>query len=216
MGMPVFVIGFSGSGKSSSLRNFQPDEVGVFSVAGKRLPFQRKLKVAMNANYQVIEDSLKRNNLRAYVIDDSQYLLAFDSFRRAQESSYSKFTDYAVAFYNLLDTIKKTSPDTIVYLLHHAEETDRGMVKAKTIGKMLDNQLVLEGLCEIVLYAETDGKKYQFLTQSNGFTTAKSPMGMFPLEIDNDLKAVDSRIREFYGMKPIKDEVKGETENAKG
>lgn len=208
MGMPVFVIGFSGSGKSASLRNFQPDEVGVFSVAGKRLPFQSPLKVAMNSSYQTIETALQRNSLRAYVIDDSQYLLAFDSFRRAKESSYSKFTDYAVAFYQLLDVIKHTSPDTIVYLLHHAEETDRGMIKAKTIGKMLDNQLVLEGLCEIVLYAETDGKKYQFLTQSNGFTTAKSPMEMFPLEIPNDLKAVDSRIREFYHMKPTVDKEK--------
>lgn len=205
MGMAVFVIGFSGSGKSASLRNFQPDEVGVFSVAGKRLPFQSDLKVAMNSNYQTIEASLKRNGLRSYVIDDNQYLLAFDSFRRAKETSYQKFTDYAVSFYQLLDTIKQTDPDTIVYLLHHAEETDRGMIKAKTIGKMLDNQLVLEGLCEIVLYAETDGKKYQFLTQSNGFTTAKSPMGMFPLEIPNDLKAVDSRIREFYHMKPTVD-----------
>lgn len=205
MGMPVFVIGFSGSGKSSSLRNFKPNEVGVFSVAGKRLPFQSELKVAMNSNYQTIENALQRNKLRAYVIDDSQYLLAFDSFRRAKEASYTKFTDYAVSFYNLLDAIKRTSPDTIVYLLHHAEETDRGMIKAKTIGKMLDNQLVLEGLCEIVLYAESDGKKYQFLTQSNGFTTAKSPMGMFPLEIDNDLKAVDSQIRKFYNMEPIVD-----------
>lgn len=205
MGMAVFVIGFSGSGKSASLRNFKPDEVGVFSVAGKRLPFQSDLKVAMNSNYQIIETALQRNRLRAYVIDDSQYLLAFDSFRRAKETSYQKFTDYAVSFYRLLDTIKQTDPDTIVYLLHHAEETDRGMIKAKTIGKMLDNQLVLEGLCEIVLYAETDGKKYQFLTQSNGFTTAKSPMGMFPLEIPNDLKAVDSRIREFYHMKPTVD-----------
>ena len=205
MGMPVFVVGFSGSGKSSSLRNFKPNEVGVFSVAGKRLPFQSELKVAMNSNYQTIENALQRNKLRAYVIDDSQYLLAFDSFRRAKEASYTKFTDYAVSFYNLLDAIKRTSPDTIVYLLHHAEETDRGMIKAKTIGKMLDNQLVLEGLCEIVLYAETDGKKYQFLTQSNGFTTAKSPMGMFPMEIDNDLKTVDSQIRKFYNMEPIVD-----------
>ncbi len=205
MGMAVFVIGFSGSGKSASLRNFKPNEVGVFSVAGKRLPFQSELKVAMNSNYQLIETTLQKNSLRTYVIDDSQYLLAFDSFRRAKETSYQKFTDYAVSFYQLLDTIKSTDPDTIVYLLHHAEETDRGMIKAKTIGKMLDNQLVLEGLCEIVLYAETDGKKYQFLTQSNGFTTAKSPMGMFPLEITNDLKAVDSRIREFYHMKPTVD-----------
>ena len=79
MGMPVFVIGFSGSGKSSSLRNFQPDEVGVFSVAGKRLPFQSSLKVAMNSSYPMIESALKRNTMRAYVVDDSQYLLAFDS-----------------------------------------------------------------------------------------------------------------------------------------
>lgn len=206
MGMAVLVIGFSGRGKSTSLRNFKGDEIGVFSVAGKRLPFKSDIKVALNADYETIENSLRRNVFNCYAIDDSQYLMVFDSFRRAKELGYGKFTDIAVDFYKLFEVIEKeTSPDTIVYLLQHAEKDDQGMIRAKTIGKMLDNQLVLEGMCETVLYADTDGKKYTFQTQSNGMTTAKSPMGVLPFEMENDLKVVDSKLRELWDMKPLKD-----------
>ena len=104
-------------------------------------------------------------------------------------------------FYNLLALIRDhTTDDTIVYLLHHTECDDTGHIKAKTSGKMLDNQLTLEGLFSIVLLAETDGKAHWFTTQSDGFTPAKSPMEMFAPKIDNDLKAVDSCIREYYGF----------------
>lgn len=206
MGMAVLVIGFSGRGKSTSLRNFKGDEIGVFSVAGKRLPFKSDIKVALNADYETIENSLRRNVFNCYAIDDSQYLMVFDSFRRAKELGYGKFTDIAVDFYKLFEVIEKeTSPDTIVYLLQHAEKDDQGMIRAKTIGKMLDTQLVLEGMCETVLYADTDGKKYTFQTQSNGMTTAKSPMGVLPFEMENDLKVVDSKLRELWDMKPLKD-----------
>ena len=206
MGMAVLVIGFSGRGKSTSLRNFKGDEIGVFSVAGKRLPFKSDIKVTLNADYETIENSLRRNVFNCYAIDDSQYLMVFDSFRRAKELGYGKFTDIAVDFYKLFEVIEKeTSPDTIVYLLQHAEKDDQGMIRAKTIGKMLDNQLVLEGMCETVLYADTDGKKYTFQTQSNGMTTAKSPMGVLPFEMENDLKEVDSKLRELWDMKPLKD-----------
>lgn len=160
----------------------------------------------MNADYETIENSLRRNVFNCYAIDDSQYLMVFDSFRRAKELGYGKFTDIAVDFYKLFEVIEKeTSPDTIVYLLQHAEKDDQGMIRAKTIGKMLDNQLVLEGMCETVLYADTDGKKYTFQTQSNGMTTAKSPMGVLPFEMENDLKVVDSKLRELWDMKPLKD-----------
>ena len=88
--------------------------------------------------------------------------------------------------------------DVIVYFLHHVETTDTGKIKAKTSGKMIDNQLTLEGLFSIVLLCSTDGTTHKFITQSDGYTTAKSPMDMFPLEMDNDLKAVDEAIREYY------------------
>lgn len=216
MGMPVLILGASGSGKSASLRNFDPDEIGIFNVAGKPLPFRKKLPVFNNAGYEEIEAALKQPKLRAYVIDDSQYLMAFFLFDHVKDMGYGKFTQCAVDFRNLIDFIvQDTPPDVIVYLLHHTERDDNGYIKAKTSGKMLDNQLTVEGLFSIVLLAETDGKNHWFTTQSDGFTPAKSPMGLFPEKIENDLKKVDTEIREYYEMKPIKDEMKGETENAK-
>lgn len=199
MGVPVLVMGFSGSGKSASLRNFEPDEIGIFNVASKPLPFRKQLPLVNKATYGVIQAGLKKNNLRCYVIDDSQYLMAFGLFDRAKEVGYTKFTDCAVNFRNLIDFIvNQTTDDTIVYMLHHIDRDDNGYIKAKTSGKMLDNQLTLEGLFSIVLLCETDGKEHWFTTQSDGFTTAKSPMEMFPEKIDNDLKLVDKTIREYY------------------
>lgn len=216
MGMPVLILGASGSGKSASLRNFEPDEIGIFNVAGKPLPFRKKLPLFNNAGYREIEAALKRPKLKAYVIDDSQYLMAFYLFDHVKDMGYGKFTQCAVDFRNLIDFIvRQTPPDVIVYLLHHTERDDNGFIKAKTSGKMLDNQLTVEGLFSIVLLAETDGKNHWFTTQSDGFTPAKAPMGLFPEKIENDLKKVDTEIREYYEMAPIKNEVKGEKQDAK-
>lgn len=201
MGIPVLVLGESGSGKSCSLRNFDSSEIVVYNVAGKPLPFRKKLNRADNVSYQQILANLEKKNFKTYVIDDSQYLMAFEIFNRAKETGYNKFTDVALNFKNLIDfIIKKLPEDTIVYFLHHTETTDTGKIKAKTSGKMLDNQLTLEGLFSIVLLCKTDGKEHYFETQSDGFTTCKSPMEMFNFKIDNDLKLVDSTIREYYGF----------------
>lgn len=203
MGIPVLVLGDSGSGKSTSLRNFTPDEIGIFNVAGKPLPFRgdlSKVKVD-NAKYSHIYSGLSKPTRLAYIIDDSQYLMAFAMFDRAKETGYGKFTDVALDFRNLIDfIITKIPPDVIVYLLHHVERSDDGRLKAKTAGKMLDNQLTVEGLFSIVLLCQTDGTNYKFVTKSDGYTTAKSPMDMFPAEIDNDLKHVDATIREYWGL----------------
>ena len=154
---------------------------------------------------------MSKGNFKTYVIDDSQYLMAFEMFDRAKELGYNKFTDVALNFRNLADfVIKNTSKDTIVYFLHHTETTDTGKIKAKTSGKMLDNQLTLEGLFSIVLLCKTDGQEHYFETQSDGYTTCKSPMGMFDLKIDNDLKTVDTTIREYYGFNDAKSEIKKE------
>lgn len=201
MGIPVLILGESGSGKSCSLRNFEPDEVGIFNVAGKPLPFKKQLKKVNNATYTDIIKSLKLGNLKRYVIDDSQYLMAFEMFDRVKETGYNKFTDVALNFRGIVDhIIKNTSDDVIVYFLHHTETTETGKIKAKTSGKMLDNQLTLEGLFSIVLLCKTDGQEHYFETQSDGYTTCKSPMDMFETKIDNDLKAVDTIIREYYGL----------------
>lgn len=199
MGIPVLILGESGSGKSASLRNFDAAEVGIFNVASKPLPFRKKLNKVDGATYGTLNKVLANPKLKAYVIDDSQYLMCFEMFDKCKEMGYGKFTDCAKHFYDLIQSIIKNTPeDCIVYFLHHTETTESGKVKAKTQGKMLDNQLTLEGLFAIVLMCTTDGKEYKFITQSDGFTTAKSPMDMLPLEMDNDLKAVDAAIREYY------------------
>ena len=201
MGIPVLILGESGSGKSCSLRNFNKEDLVIYNIAGKPLPFRKTLNVANNVTYTQIKSNMQKGNFKTYVIDDSQYLMAFEMFDRAKELGYNKFTDVALNFRNLVDfVIKNTSEDTIVFFLHHTETTDTGKIKAKTSGKMLDNQLTLEGLFSIVLLCKTDGQDHYFETQSDGYTTCKSPMGMFDLKIDNDLKMVDTKIREYYGL----------------
>lgn len=201
MGIPVLILGESGSGKTASLRNFNENEIGIFNVAGKPLPFRKKLPKVNNATYAEIIKGLKLGKVKTYVIDDSQYLMAFEMFDKAKETGYNKFTDVALNFRNLIDFIIRETPDDyIVYFLHHTETTDTGKIKAKTSGKMLDNQLTLEGLFSIVLLCKTDGKEHCFETQSDGYTTCKSPMEMFELKIDNDLKKLDEIIRNYYDL----------------
>lgn len=203
MGIPILILGESGSGKSASLRNFEPADVSIINVAGKPLPFRKKLPIASTSDYGKIMGAIKGSTKKAFVIDDSQYLMCFESFAKAKETGYGKYTDMALHFYNLVQfVITQTPPDVIVYFLHHTDQdSNTGKTRAKTLGKMLDNQLTLEGLFSIVLLCWTDGKKHVFQTQSDGTNTCKSPMDMFPAEIDNDLKAVDSTIREYYDMK---------------
>lgn len=201
MGIPVLILGESGAGKSASMRNFDVNEVGIFNVASKPLPFRKKIPKADGATYGTIIKTLSAPKLKKYVIDDSQYLLCFEMFRTANETGYQKFTNMALNFYNLIQfIISRTPPDVIVYFLHHTETTADGKVKAKTIGKMLDEKLTVEGLFSIVLMCQTDGVSHKFITQSDGCTTAKSPMEMFDNEIDNDLKFVDAKIREYYEL----------------
>lgn len=212
MGIPVLILGESGSGKSCSLRNFNKEDLVIYNIAGKPLPFRKQLNVANNVTYTQIKSNMQKGNFKTYVIDDSQYLMAFEMFDRAKELGYNKFTDVALNFRGLVDFVIRSTPaDVIVYFLHHTETTDTGKIKAKTSGKMLDNQLTLEGLFSIVLLCKTDGQEHYFETQSDGYTTCKSPMGMFDLKIDNDLKIVDTKIREYYGLNQQKEENKNES-----
>ena len=208
-------MGRSGSGKTYSLKNFSPDEVGVISVEKGRLPFKSDLKVvkipkygdknadaksygAINrAKYAWIMKAIETSKVKSIVIDDSQYLLANELFDRAYEKGFDKFTEMAANFRNLIHFINDLDQeDKIVYFLHHTEVDTDGREKAKTIGKMLDEKLTVEGCFDIVLYCQD----HKFFTQSNGQSTAKTPENMFPLEITNDLKAVDDGIREYYNM----------------
>ena len=204
-------MGESGSGKSASLRNFAPNEISVFNVTSKPLPFkQGKTKIPKidNATYADIANALANPNKRAYVIDDAGYLLSFEMFKRANETGYSKFTDMAKNFFDMLDFINTKLPnDIIVYITMHTEDdSEMHKTKAKTIGKMIDQNLNLEGLFTIVLRAMQTEEGYKFITRDDRVSTAKSPMGMFESDkIDNDLKEVDRIIREYYDMKPLVD-----------
>lgn len=202
MGIPVLIMGESGSGKTYSIKNFDPAEVGIFSVEKNRLPFKKEFKVCKNAGYGVIIKALKEPKLKRYVIDDSQYLLVNEFFDRAKETGYAKFTELALNFRNLIHFISREVPDDVtVYFLHHTELDAAGKTKAKTIGRMLDEKLTVEGCFDIVLLAQADGPEHFFLTQSDGYTTVKSPEGMFDgLKIANDLALVDAAIREYWGL----------------
>lgn len=204
MGVSVLVLGYSGSGKSTSLRNFEDGEIGIFNVAGKPLPFRKKLPMANRAGYNTIMQTLAHGKLRAYVIDDANYLMAFQNFAMARQTGYGKFTEMAVNFEQLLEAANATDENTIVYFMMHPDTDDSGRLKPKSIGKMLDNQLTIEGMFPIVLLAERDEQGFCFITQSDGTTPVKAPMGMFgQARIDNDLKAVDAAIREYWGLAPL-------------
>jgi hypothetical protein len=211
MGIAVMVLGKSGAGKSTSLRNFTKEEVGVLNVAGKPLPFKGTLKTMNHPTYAQASKILKANNLRAYVLDDSTYLIQFENFARAKEVGYGKFTDMAVNFERLLEVAIHTNDDTVVYFLHHPDVAEDGSVTPKTIGKMLNEKLCVEGLFPIVLEAKNNDGRYVFITNNDGSGIAKTPLGMFAeREIENDLKAVDSIIRNYWGLAPLVDTQKEE------
>lgn len=206
MGLPVLIMGESGTGKTYSIKNFKKGEALVFSVEKGRLPFKSDLEVIKNATYTDLGTELKAPKYKRYVIDDSQYLLVNEMFDRVNESGYKKWTDIALRFRNLIHYINSSLPDdVIVYFLHHTEfDANSGRTKAKTVGKLLDNQLTVEGCFDVVLMTQIENGEHIFVTQSDGFTTCKSPEDMFEKKIPNDLKVVDTTIREYYGLKGAK------------
>lgn len=215
MSLPVMIMGKSGSGKTYSLKQFNKDEVSVISVEKGRLPFKTEIKpiripesfnndeiksyAQLNAaKYSWLQMAIKSAPTKAVVIDDSQYLMANELFDRSKEKGYDKFTDLAANFRNLIHFINNLNQDDkIVYFLHHSEPDSDGLAKVKTVGKMLDEKLVVEGCFDIVILCDNK----TFVTQSDGRSTAKTPEDMFEsIEIPNDLKAVDVAIRKYYEM----------------
>lgn len=206
MAIPVLILGESGTGKSASLRNFKRGQVAVINVAGKPLPFRSELGTLVTDRYPEIVRALKGMKTPSAVVDDAQYLMANEFMRRSGEQGYQKFTDIGKNYWSLIaETVSRDMPaDKIVYFLSHIERDQMGYEKVKTIGRMLDEKITVEGLFTIVLKTHVEDGKYSFCTQNSGADTVKSPIGMFdsPL-IDNDLAAVDRVIRDYYGITVI-------------
>ena len=195
-------MGESGTGKTTSLRNCTPDRFGIINVSKKPLPFRSKIKPYNTDDYGKIIGALKLAKTPSIVIDDSQYLMVNAFMRRFKEQGYQKYSDIANSHWSLIDFIINSLPDNmIVYLMSHIDRDQNGNEKAKTVGRMIDQYITLEGLFTIVLKTRVMDGKYTFQTHNSGFDTVKSPLGMFDAdEIDNDLLLVDDAIRDYYNL----------------
>lgn len=202
MALPVLILGESGTGKTTSLRNCTPERFGIINVSKKPLPFRSAFKPYNTDDYGKIVGALKLAKTPSIVIDDSQYLMVNAFMRRSKEKGYDKYTDIANAHWNLIEFIINSLPDNmIVYLMSHIDRDQQGNEKAKTVGRMIDQYITLEGLFTIVLKTRVVDGKYTFQTHNSGFDTVKTPLGMFDAdEIDNDLLLVDDAIRSYYDL----------------
>ncbi len=201
----VLVISKTGTGKSSSLRNFKRGEVGVILSSGKELPFKNDLMVMNPHSYTDVITGIVNATTPAVVIDDANYLMSFEEMTRVTETGYAKFTQMAQNMFKVFKTILDKPGNQIFYILAHAAETEDGSIRFKTTGKMLSEKVVLEGLTNILITNEVspDGE-FLFKVKTDG-SGVKTPMDMFDTEtIPNDLKIVDAKIREYYGMEATK------------
>lgn len=200
MGMPILILGESGTGKTTSLRNFKEGEIAVVNVTGKPLPFRGNFEMLKNTtNADEIIKFMKSTTAKAIFIDDCQYIMSFQYMRRIKENGWDKFNEIQSDFFNLIDAVPYLPDDVLVYFSSHLETKDDGRQKIKTIGKMLDEKITIEGMFTTVLKTHVSDGKYYFLTQNSGSDTVKSPLGMFAdFAIDNDLKYVDEKIRNYY------------------
>lgn len=209
MGLPILVIGKSGMGKSASLRNFHKDKLGVVNVLGKALPFQNDFNTIQTDNYSQIKQILLGSKVNTLVIDDAGYLIT-NQFMRGHaggkgSSIFDLYNQMGDNFWELINFISYQLPNNkIVYLFMHEDKNELGDIKPKTIGRMLDEKVCVEGMFTIVLRAVKDDGKYVFSTQSNGFDVAKTPIGLFESQyIDNDLRRITNEIRRYYKMEEM-------------
>lgn len=215
MATPVLIIGKSGSGKSTSMRNCQNNDFNLIRVLNKPLPFKGKVNGWFSDDYQQIMKLLIASKADSIVIDDAGYLIT-NHFMRGHSSAgkgngvFSLYNNIGDYFWNLIQFIVTKVPENkIVYIIMHEEKDEAGEVKPKTIGKLLDEKVCIEGMFTIVLRCIEEGGKHLFVTQASQGAVSKSPIGMFEdLTIDNDLLLVDKKIREYYGL------AKGEENNA--
>ena len=220
MSIPILILGDSGSGKSTAIRNLPPSKTVIINVCSKELPFRGAKKiytkmdkngngnVVCTDNYDKITNMMKYVNdkpaIKYIVIDDSQYLLVNEFMKRHGASGkgndiFTLYNELGDHFWTLLWNSKFYRDDLLIFFLHHTEISDTGLIKAKSIGKMLDEKVNIPGMFTLVLLSKRDGDKNYFFTQNDGTHPAKTPMGMFEEQkIDNDLLIVANKIKSYY------------------
>ena len=218
MSEPILILGDSGTGKSFSCRNLDPEKTLLVSVEGKRYPFSMKgwdkiSKEEPNGSFYVppsgtsayakVKKAAKvatENGKKIIVIDDSQYLMQNEFFERAWETGYDKFTHMALNFHDMLTWGRSLPDDVTVYFLHHNEWDNEGRIKVKTVGKMLDSQTNIAGKVTVCLYSTMKDSEHRFLSKVDSQPIIKAPPEMFDEDMDNDLAVVDQKIREYWGI----------------
>jgi hypothetical protein len=212
MAIVTFILGASGTGKSTSMRNLDPSSTLLIQALKKPLPFRSAgwgylSKDTPRGNVIVCDQSdsiikyMTRTQRKVIVLDDFQYVMSSEFMRRSDEKGYEKFTEIGRHAWDILNAATALPDDVRVYVLSHTEKSDDGTTKMKSIGKMLDDKICLEGMVTIVLQTDVMDRDYRFITQNNGRNTCKSPMGLFEDDtIPNDLAAVDAAITEYYSL----------------
>lgn len=230
MGKKVLIMGESGTGKTTSVVNCNPEKVAVINPVGKDLPFRTKFdRLNGITDSKIIIPWVKEQVLKGkkiIVVDDFQYILSIPYMHRLKESGWDKWNDFQGNYFELIDFVSDLPEDVIVYFMTHTETLDDGTTTIKLMGKMLREKITIEGLFTIVLKTLVSDGKYYFVTQNSGKDTVKSPLGMFhTYSIDNRLDYVDENIRNYYELsgsksdeeiKRISEMVAGEVEKPEG
>ena len=210
MSIAAFILGESGTGKSTSMRSMNPAETLLIQAIKKPLPFRSsgwKYLSKEGGNILVCDQSaqiiaaMHKTQRPIIVIDDFQYILANEFMRRTDERGFDKYTDIGKHAWDILCAASSLPDHVRVYILSHTETSESGRVKAKTIGRMLDEKITIEGMFSIVMRTSIINGQYLFSTKNNGSDTVKTPLGLFDADhIDNDLAAVDAAIVDYYQL----------------
>ena len=215
MAQMVLVMGESGTGKTTSLRNCNPTITAIINPVGKPLPFRGSFDTLNNVtdSKKIIAYMKKEvaDGKKMIVVDDFQYILSVPYMDRIKESGWDKWNDFGANYFEIIEICKELPDDVTVYYLTHTETLENGLTTIKLIGKLLREKITIEGLFTIVLRTGVSEGNYFFFTQNSGKDTVKSPMGMFPTyAIENDLQYVDDKIRSYYQFGDFKSDAEME------
>lgn len=199
--VPILVIGQSGSGKSTSMRNFTKEEIAVVNVLGKPLPFKSDIKAPKLDDYNQILKAIAGTKKKTIVIDDANYLITNEFMNKSSVKGFDKYNEMGNNFFNLINGIKNIEGGKTVYLIMHEDTDENGNIKPKTIGKLLDDKVNIQGMFTICIRTMFDNGNYIFRLKTNGQDCVKTPFGMFENDtMDNDLKEFDKIVRDYYDL----------------